>query len=944
MKVQTRTRIRWRHLPAVCCLVTAAANSPANAQAVMTNQPTTKMAGGLKEISAGADGSVWGINGAQQIWKWDPSKSNWTQTAGAATKIAVASNGLPWVINAAGQIYRWNTIKQNFDLMTGGANHIGAGGDGSVYVIGGTPAAAANNNQIYKWNGASWDATNGEAVQVAVDPSGAPWVVTTFGKVWTKPVGASSYAGLPDATPMSAVAIGSRGHIWGLGNDNAGGGNRSTYLWDGAKWVKTSATAVRMTVEPDGKPWFVQADDQVYRGVPQSVAGGVPAATPPPPSDNATEGFCWKATYTRGVGGVPGDCASNEEKDAGLCYPKCAAGQKGVGPLCWGTCPAGYTDIGVSCSKPGPTSSAGYAWQFGDAAFSLDGARARCAAANSYGCYTSGALVYPNCAPNFHKVGDLVCSPDCPAGFRDDGQFCAKPTVGRGVGKVGSCPAGTVNDAGLCYVACGSEFDGVGPVCWGKCSGAKPYACGAGCAINGGTCAAAIGDMTANTIGAAASLLSFVVGGPGISAAAKTAAVAGRKAAAASLKYGTQTALSSALKTAAKAYAKDYGKKFVTTFAKGQFKGTNPYFTGLSIVKTGSIKAFNEMSNHFGVMKDEEAGFDFSILAAADPTGISSAVLSFTKYGTCSVEDFAPSVKSLDFGNIAAPTEKTITVNVYQNTTFTKIGTPAMVGGCSIVPKSDCVGRTIPAGSSCSISVQASAPNQKLMGEIRLYTTEFEHIPYPIEVKANTAIAAECQPDPVSEESVNLTHVTGAWAYYSDVNKRIIIDKDGNITPVNGWAVPGKATVHDANKRIFKIQFGTGFTLLTMSDLGEKMTDGNTTANKLNWDSRCKNGDQWYAGLCYNVPVGYEITAPGFIGLPCPTGWRDDATSCWPAWTGADIPAQAEKDSPTSTMRYPILVTQAGIVCPATNWTKTAITCAPVIKSKGVKSLIGTIP
>ena len=943
MKVQTRIATRWRHIPALCCLAVAAANSPAMAQTVMTNQPTTRVAGLLKEISAGGDGSIWGINSASQIYRWNASGATWTQMPGAALKIAVASDGAAWVVNSTGQIFRWNSGTQSFAAMPGGANTVGAGGDGSVYVVGGTPATATANNTVYKWNGASWDATTGQAVQVAADSQGVAWVVTTANKVWRRP--AAAYEGLTDTTPMSAVAIGSKGHVWGLGADSLAGGNHSTYLWDGAKWVKTSAAAISMAIEPDGRPWFVQADGGVYRGNPQALAFSAPAAAPPASGSDNTEGFCWKATYTRGVGGVPGDCGAGEIKQDGLCYPACPAGATGNAFLCWANCPAGFTDMGVSCTKPGPTSSAGYAWQFGDTAFRLDGARSRCAAANANGCYTSGAIVYPNCAPNFHKVGDLICSPDCPAGFRDDGAFCAKATTNRGVGKIGACPNGTVNDAGLCYPSCGPEFDGVGPVCWGKCSGAKPYACGAGCALNAGACAAAVGDMTANTIGAAASLLSFVVGGPGIGAAAKTAAAVGRKAAASSIKYGVGKTLTQHLATASKAYAKDFAKTFVKDFAKGQvMNGRNRFFNGTALVKTGAVKGFNEMAGHFGVMK-EEGSFDYSIFAAADPTGISSAVLSFTKYGTCTVEDFMPSTRSLDFGNIAAtPTEKTITVNVYQNTTFTKIGAPALAGGCSIVPKSDCVGRTIPAGSSCSITVQTTTPaSQKLQGEIRLYTTEFEYIPYAVEVKANSAATQECQDDP-AEEAVNLTHLTGAWAYYSDINKKIMIDKDGNITPVNGWAAAGKATVQDANKRQFKIQFGTGFTLLTLSDQGDKMTDGNTTANRLSWDARCKNGDQWYAGLCYNVPVGYEITAPGFMGLPCPTGWRDDGTSCWPAWTGADIPGQAEKSGSMSTMKYPILVTYAGIECPAPNWSKTAITCSPTLKSKGVKSLIGTTP
>ena len=910
----------------------------------MTTQPTTRVAGLLKEIAAGADGSVWGINSASNIYRWDPAKSDWTLLPGLGKKIAVGPDGLAWLVNANGQIFRWNKTRSDWDVMPGGANNVGASAN-AIFVIGGTPAAAAANNIIYKFNGSTWDAANGSAVQVAVDPLGQPWVVNAAGQTWNGAGTPVNFTLLADTTLMTSIAIGSGGHVWGIGRDTLAGGNHSTYLWDGAKWTKTSAAAVSMAIQPDGTPWFVQGDGGVYRGQPQSAPGGSPAT-----SDAKSENFCWKATYTRGVGTIPPDCPAGQEKWGLLCYPKCAANMTGVGPMCWAVCPEGFTDMGVSCTKPGPTSSAGYAWQFGDAAFSLDGARARCAAANKYGCYTSGAIVYPNCAPNYHKVGDLVCSPDCPAGFRDDGAFCAKSTTTRGAGTSMSCGTGMENDAGLCYPACGPQFDGVGPVCWGKCSGAKPYECGAGCSVNGVTCAAAIGDMTANTVGAALSILSFVVGGPGVTAAAKTAAAAGRKAAVSSLEIGVAKTFSQHLATGAKAYAKEYAKKFVATFAKSQYKDPlNLFYNSTSIVKIASIQAFNKASRDFGVLKESE-GFDFSILSAADPTGISAAVLSFTKYGTCDVDDFIPATRSMDFGTLSAtPVSKTLEVKVYRDTTFTKIGTPPFINGCSINPKTDCVGKTVKAGGSCTVTVETAAANsQKMRGEIRLYTTEFDLIPYPVEVKGNATGTTECTIDQGVEEAVNLTYVTGAWAYKGDVSKRILIDANGTIRSFSGvnptipftdWTGGGNVRVQDANRRSFRVTFGNGTNFVaTLSEFGETLTDGVNTLNRLKWDERCDEGFQLYAGLCYAVPVGKELTAPGFYGDPCPTGWRDDGTSCWPAWTGATIPAQAEKDSATATLKFPILVTYAGISCPAPNWTLGGITCSPKIKSKNVKA------
>jgi len=70
----------------------------------------SKMPGGGKDISVGADGSVWLTGGTKvgnaddySIFKWNGS--NWSQVDGGAVAIAVCKNGIPYVINSKGEIY-----------------------------------------------------------------------------------------------------------------------------------------------------------------------------------------------------------------------------------------------------------------------------------------------------------------------------------------------------------------------------------------------------------------------------------------------------------------------------------------------------------------------------------------------------------------------------------------------------------------------------------------------------------------------------------------------------------------------------------------------------------------------------------------------------------------------------------------------------------------------
>jgi hypothetical protein len=161
-------------------------------------------------------------------------------------------------------------------------------------------------------------------------------------------------------------------------------------------------------------------------------------------------------------------CASNEDMDGALCYPKCPAGYKGVGPVCWQACPAGFRDDGAFCAKPSEYGrGAGYPWKFGDP-LNDDGMYSRCEAENGRGnCEKDGAVVYPKCRTNFHKVGCCICSADCPAGMSDIGVSCSKKSQGRTAGvPLHACPPDKDKDGALCYPKCKDGFKGIGPVCW----------------------------------------------------------------------------------------------------------------------------------------------------------------------------------------------------------------------------------------------------------------------------------------------------------------------------------------------------------------------------------------------------------------------------------------------------------------------------------------------
>ena len=893
-----------------------------------------------QDIAVGANGVVWMIGTDNNIYRWDGTA--FQQQPGGAWRIAVDPNGRAWVVNHGNQIWRWNG--SSWDLMPGAAIDIGIGANGDVWVLGTTGIP-------HKWDGNNWRAIGGGAKRIAVDAVGNPWLVNDAGQIWHWK--GTEYELLPGSA--RDIAVGPDGTVLIVSTSPSAGGFQ-VQRWGSGQWIaEGDAVGAAVAAGPSGALYVMKDTGALFRrssgaaapapGAPAPVAGPAPV----PVGDEGQ--LCWKKSFGRGVGTVPTQCSSTSDKDAGLCYPKCPTGYKGVGPVCWQTCPDGFRDDGAFCAKPEPYGrGAGYPWQFGD---SLDdsGMRSRCERDHGSGnCEKDGAVYYPKCKANFHKVGCCICSPDCPSGMPDIGVSCTKQTSTRGVGTVPSC--GNLSyDAGLCYESCPRDYDGVGPICWSKCPSDFPFPCGAGCAVSEEACAAAVTEMTVETVSVAATILSFPFGGPGAMAAART----GIKAATNVAKTGFKATLVG-VKTAVKTNAKAFAKAAVKSYVKSQVTDPKNIVSNIWTVagkagkKGTSLAATNAASREMGELK-AEGQFDYTMLMSLDPTGFSSMIYSFAKYGSCSVEDLATNVAEVDFGpGPASPTDvRTIELTVQNPTTITEI-TSSPFSGCSIIPNADCAGKTLQPGQKCNVNVKV-AGNGKIVGEVHVYTTAYDVIPLAIGVKANSAAGSDCTFLLDADDAVNLSSLAGVWAWKDDQSQKFVIYNDGRVTSPIGT---GSVRVVDPVARTYALTLGSA-PLITLNAEHDRFTFtvgtyAGTSAVRRPWDSRCKPGEQFYAGLCYDVPVGYEITVPGFVGKPCPSGWRDDGVQCYPIWTGPKVAFQADADG-SLPMRRPILVTdcptfspvQGNQACPV-NFKKNVCTCEAQPTGKDVKSLIGKIP
>lgn len=59
------------------------------------------------QVSCANAYNVVGVNAAGGIYKYEPSSNGWTQLPGALTWVSIGVDGTIWGVNGAQNIYRW---------------------------------------------------------------------------------------------------------------------------------------------------------------------------------------------------------------------------------------------------------------------------------------------------------------------------------------------------------------------------------------------------------------------------------------------------------------------------------------------------------------------------------------------------------------------------------------------------------------------------------------------------------------------------------------------------------------------------------------------------------------------------------------------------------------------------------------------------------------------
>ena len=146
--------------------------------------------------------------------------------------------------------------------------------NGAVWVIGTGKVSGSDDYNIFRWAGTQWQLLSGAGVLIAVDPNGNALVVNSRGGIfrytfagnppWEQlpPTAANIAAG--STRTATDVAVGGNGSLWIVGVAQPARPDQPLYRWTNGAWEQTPGAGVQITVAPDGSPWVVNSENELW--------------------------------------------------------------------------------------------------------------------------------------------------------------------------------------------------------------------------------------------------------------------------------------------------------------------------------------------------------------------------------------------------------------------------------------------------------------------------------------------------------------------------------------------------------------------------------------------------------------------------------------------------------------------------------------------------------
>lgn len=231
--------------------------------------------GSLMNVSAAADGTVWGVdrngvayklvcNGAED-WQAVPAPP-----AGSLIRVAAGSAGNVWAVNSTGIIYRHVGGDKVWEMIPGRLTDISVAADGAVWGL-----DRPGNSLRYKGPAvgpvvgppeALWDEI-GPAISMRLNRISVAsvidvWSVDSTGKILKYVQNQHGWTGLVDGPALTEIGAAYDGTVWGL--DSAG----KIYKYNGNRlspvWQQIPGALTQISVGGAKIIWGVNSADDVY--------------------------------------------------------------------------------------------------------------------------------------------------------------------------------------------------------------------------------------------------------------------------------------------------------------------------------------------------------------------------------------------------------------------------------------------------------------------------------------------------------------------------------------------------------------------------------------------------------------------------------------------------------------------------------------------------------
>jgi len=227
----------------------------------------TPIAGSLTDVSASADGTIWGVASAGQVFSYLGGSLGWQSVPGGSapvTAVSVGNSGNIWATDGSGNAYIY--ISGSGFTQLGSLASVSATSDGGAWGLNAQGAPQQFNAATKSWQAAN-PAGPEPFAALSAGTSGWVWALGNSGKVYQWDGTGNQWQLVTSELPIkiASLSCGDDGTVWALDTS----GIAYSYSMDQQDWVfavKLAGGALSVVSVADaGSIWAVDTSGNIYQ-------------------------------------------------------------------------------------------------------------------------------------------------------------------------------------------------------------------------------------------------------------------------------------------------------------------------------------------------------------------------------------------------------------------------------------------------------------------------------------------------------------------------------------------------------------------------------------------------------------------------------------------------------------------------------------------------------